>query len=99
MFWWYTKNHIGGTYLILNLYIKRVVLRRDIIMPKKGKYVSISKHKKEDGYVIQDKYDSNKYDNLKPIPWTLKMHKPRRILGGNETYQTPLWTFKKTRTP
>ena len=39
----YAQNHMGGTYHMLNLRTKRIVLSRDIIWLNKthGKYISI----------------------------------------------------------
>ena len=66
----YTYNYMGGTYHMLNLYTKRIILRRDFICLNKtyGDYVSRKYHTKAKMYILQDKKKSNKQAYIKIDP-------------------------------
>ena len=70
MFLGYAQNHTGGTYRMLNLHTKFIVLSRDIIWPKKtyGQYVSRKENTKSETYILQDEGKSYDWDHLKTDP-------------------------------
>ena len=57
MFLGYAQNHTGGTYRILNLHKKLIVLSRDIIWLKKtqGEDISRKDNTKADTYILINK--------------------------------------------
>ena len=61
---------MGSKYHILNLYIKRTVLSRDIVWINKtyGEYTSRRDHTKDDICILQDENKSDKWDNIKMDP-------------------------------
>ena len=80
----WAQNHVGGAYHILNLHTKHLLRRHDDIQleEKYGLYISRIQHMKANNYVLQEKYDSNKWVNLKTnLTTTEKMSRLRRIVG------------------
>ena len=67
MFLCYVKKHTGGTYRILNLRTKRIVLSCDIRGIKKTyrQYISRKENTKEDTNILQDEYNSYNWDHVK----------------------------------
>ena len=70
MFLGCAHNHTGGTYRMLNLRSKHVILSRDVIWLKKnyGEYVSRKENTMADSYVPQDEDDSNDWAHIKIDP-------------------------------
>ena len=60
MFLGYTQNHTGGTYRMLNLCTKHIVISHDVIWLKKtyGEYVPRKENTKADTYIIQNDDES-----------------------------------------
>ena len=72
MFLGYAQKHMGGTYHMLNLRTKCIVLSHDIIWLNKtySEYVSRQEYTKSDSYILQSEYESHKWyqvniDNFK----------------------------------
>ena len=67
MFLDYALNHTGGTYRMLNIRTKRIVLIRDVIWLIKtyGEYVSRKENTKANTYIFQDEYKSYKWGFVK----------------------------------
>ena len=59
----YAQNHMCGTYHMLNLRTKFIVLIYDIIWLNKtySDYVSIKEYTKADNYILKNEYDSDKW--------------------------------------
>ena len=53
---------------MLNMFRKHVVLSRDVIRKKNSKYVSTFHNTNADGYVLQVKFDTNRWSNVKNDP-------------------------------
>ena len=70
MFLGYGENNTGGTYRMLNLCTKRIVLSCDIIWINKiyREYVSRKVNTKPDTYIIQDEDKSYNWDHVKIDP-------------------------------
>ena len=70
MFLGYAQNHTGGTYRMLNLCSKRIVLSRAVIWINKtyGEYVSRKESTNVDSYVLQEEDESNNYSRIKIDP-------------------------------
>ena len=95
MFLGYVQNHMDSTYQMLNLCTNHVVLSHGVIWPQKTycNYVSINQHMKEDDYFLQDKDESNIWDNENLFLSRLKMSRPIRIIGGKNMYRRPWIPF------
>ena len=67
MFLGYTQNHTSGTYRMLNLCTKHIVLSRDIILLNKTyrEYVSRKYNTKAEDYILQCEDDSYNWANIK----------------------------------
>ena len=71
MFIGYAQNHTGGTYRMLNLSKKLIIIIRDVICLNKkyGEYVSRKENNKLASYILQDKDRSYNWANVKK--WSL----------------------------
>ena len=65
----YAQNHTVGTYLMLNLRTKFILISRDIIWLNKayGEYVSRKENTNSDTYILQDEENSYNWDSVKKL--------------------------------
>ena len=70
MFLCYAQNNTGSTYCMLNLRIKRIVLRHDVISFKNnyGEYLSRKYNTNLDSYILQNEDESYKWYHVKIDP-------------------------------
>ena len=67
MFLGYAQNHTVGTYRMLNLRTKRILLIREVIWLKNnyGEYLSRKENTKSETYILQDDDKSYNWDHVK----------------------------------
>ena len=89
MFLGYSQNHTRGTYCMLNLRKKCIVLSREILCLDKTyvRYVSIQEHTKAGSYIIQDVDESDKWYHIKTYPFKTENIKINQNVKTKQDYR------------